>query len=135
MSVPTRRTPGQQLRDLRTERDRVCRELRKVKQALSGVRDAVFSQASTDEQLKQVRQVLSDNLQHTATSSRWYDLVRYYDRSGCSGTGRVAEVAEFEDGTVVMRWLSATPSTVIYDDIETVGRIHGHQGATELVPR
>lgn len=130
-----RRTAAQQLHDLRTERDRISRELRDVKHALNEVRDAVFDGGSDEDKLSKVRKVLGDNLEHTVTQSGWYDLVRYFDGSGQSGTGRVAEVARFQDGTVAMRWLSATPSTVLYDDIDHVARIHGHSGATELVPR
>ena len=36
---------------------------------------------------------------------RAYYLRRNEDLSGMSGTGRVAEVAVFDDGTAVIRWI------------------------------
>jgi hypothetical protein len=121
---------------MRLERDRISQELRDVKSALAQIKDAVFTSGTPEQQLAAVRKVLGGNLQHAVSSGgRWYDLVRYFDSGGQSGTGRVGEVAEFDDGTAVLRWLSETPSTVIYESIDHVSRIHGHGGATEMVPR
>jgi hypothetical protein len=59
-------------------------------------------------------------------------LDRHVDVTHVSGTGVVAEGFEASDGTVFLRWLSDTPSSVIYDDIRHVERVHGHHGATQI---
>lgn len=58
---------------------------------------------------------------------------RHHDISGVSGTGDVAELAEFSDGAVAVRWPGDHPSTACWNDIRDVEFIHGHQGATEIV--
>lgn len=65
---------------------------------------------------------------------RLYHMVRDTDVTGVSGTGTVAEVVEFTDGTVVLRWLGAYRSTAVYPDMATARQIHGHDGATRMVP-
>lgn len=60
-------------------------------------------------------------------------LKRIEDESGISGTGIVAEGIIFTDGVAVLRWLTAGGSTAVYDDIESVKRIHGHNGKTKVV--
>lgn len=63
-----------------------------------------------------------------------FTLHRRSDPSGVSGTGVVAEGWETSDGkTVVIKWLSATPSICIYSDVRDVERIHGHNGETQIV--
>ena len=63
-----------------------------------------------------------------------FTLHRHSDPSGVSGVGVVAEGWESSDGkTVVIKWLSATPSVCIYQDIRHVKALHGHGGATEIV--
>lgn len=64
---------------------------------------------------------------------RLFHLNRKKDVNGISGTGIVAEGVVFSDGKVAMRWLSETASTIIYDSIEHVKNIHGHEGASEIV--
>ena len=74
---------------------------------------------------------------------RCFELIRDIDHSGLSGTGVVAEGAQFTDGTVVLRWLDHSvseanrtagvrPTTVIHDSIGSVIALHGHGGATQL---
>lgn len=65
----------------------------------------------------------------TIEPRRFY-VYRRSDVSGVSGTGRVADGIEFTDGTVVIRWLTETASTAVYDSIEHLHAIHGHSGAT-----
>jgi hypothetical protein len=55
---------------------------------------------------------------------------RSEDETGISGTGTVAGGVQFPDGTVVMRWVTASASTGVYDSIEDVVTIHGHGGKT-----
>jgi hypothetical protein len=55
-----------------------------------------------------------------------FELVRYTDISGVSGTGVVAEGCVFTDGSVALRWHGANPST----DLDSILAVHGHCGAT-----
>jgi hypothetical protein len=71
---------------------------------------------------------------------RLYYLSRNEDVSGTSGTGHIAEVAEFDDGAVVVRWIGAmnmsgVTSTTVFSSLNDLLRIHGHEGRTvvELV--
>lgn len=57
--------------------------------------------------------------------------MRDTDETGMSGAGRVAQVAVFEDGSAVLRWLKArnsagVGSTVLYDSIRELVHVHGH---------
>lgn len=63
---------------------------------------------------------------------RRFHLVRDIDETGTSGTGVVVEGLEFTDGTVALRWLTATTSTAIYASIADVETIHGHGGKTRV---
>lgn len=65
---------------------------------------------------------------------RTFSLQRDEDVSGVSGTGVVAEGVEFSDGTVALRWTAGEHgSTVVWDSIEPVVLIHGHDGRTSVV--
>lgn len=60
-----------------------------------------------------------------------YWWVREKDETGMSGTGRVGQVAVFEDGSAVLRWLKSrnsagVASTVLYDTVEQLVHVHGH---------
>jgi hypothetical protein len=62
---------------------------------------------------------------------RCFTLHRAEDVTGVSGTGLVAWGIEWPDGTVSMRWVSATPSFLNYEGgIAYVQAVHGHQGRT-----
>jgi hypothetical protein len=63
---------------------------------------------------------------------RTFELVRYRDLSGVSGTGVVAEGCVFTDGSVALRWRGNNPATAVWPDLESVLAVHGHQGATEV---
>jgi hypothetical protein len=67
------------------------------------------------------------------STMRAFHLHRRVDHSGVSGTGCVAEGVVFTDGSVVLRWRSATASTVVYGTLADVQAVHGHQGDTEIV--
>lgn len=62
-----------------------------------------------------------------------FKLSRETDLSGISGTGLVGEGVIFSDGRVAMRWLTETATTVLFDCIEHVEKIHGHGGFTKVV--
>jgi hypothetical protein len=60
-----------------------------------------------------------------------YWWVRTADETGMSGSGRVGQVAVFEDGSAVLRWLKArnsagVQSTVFYESIRDLVHVHGH---------
>jgi hypothetical protein len=60
-------------------------------------------------------------------------LYRHVDVSGVSGPGVVAEGIVFSDETVAFRWLSDTPCTSVWPDIDAVLAVHGHGGLTEII--
>ncbi|MFI0914184.1 hypothetical protein [Streptomyces abikoensis] len=65
---------------------------------------------------------------------RRFVLQRYRDISGISGVGTVADGVLWPDGTASVRWRGEHPSIVFWDRGRvSVERIHGHQGATEVV--
>ena len=60
-----------------------------------------------------------------------YWWVRDVDETGMSGAGRVAQVAIFEDGSAVLRWLkgrnsAGVQSTVFYESVDDLVHVHGH---------
>lgn len=59
-------------------------------------------------------------------------LIRNKDKTGISGTGHVAEGAQFQDGTCVLRWVGERQSTVIWASVQDVEAIHGHGGDTVI---
>ena len=63
---------------------------------------------------------------------RTFYLERLEDETGISGTGVVTQGVEFSDGTCVMKWLTGTSSIGIYNSIEELIQIHGHEGKTVL---
>jgi hypothetical protein len=64
---------------------------------------------------------------------RRFHFERLEDASGVSGCGRVAEGVIFSNGKVAVEWLSAHASTNLYDSLEDVEFIHGHQGRTKII--
>jgi hypothetical protein len=66
-----------------------------------------------------------------------YYLRRLEDASGNSGCGRVAQVAEFDDGAAVLHWnqganSSGVSSTEIFASVNDLLRVHGHNGRSLL---
>ena len=61
---------------------------------------------------------------------RRFYLDRNEDASGVSGVGRVAEGVVFEEGEVILFWLTGHRTMGFYGSIEEVICIHGHQGKT-----
>ncbi len=61
---------------------------------------------------------------------RTFRLLRHVDVSGVSGTGIVAEGVQFTDGSVALRWHGEYPTTTVWDSIESMIAVHGHEGAT-----
>ena len=70
---------------------------------------------------------------------RMYYLCRTEDISGTSGTGHIAQVAEFDDGTVAVRWIAGmnaagVESTTIFNSLSDLLKVHGHEGRTCVEP-
>ena len=58
---------------------------------------------------------------------------RHEDVHGISGEGdHKAEVVEFSDGSVVVRWLGKDAMTNVAAGIKNVTNVHGHGGKTEI---
>jgi hypothetical protein len=68
-----------------------------------------------------------------ALGIRRFVLNRSEDISGTSGVGIVAEGVRFSDGTVALRWVTSLVSTAVYESVEDLIAIHGHDGATTVV--
>jgi hypothetical protein len=65
---------------------------------------------------------------------RAFLLKRDEDVTGVSGTGIVAEGVEWVDKTVTVRWcVGEHRSTVNWDSLHAVEKIHGHDGKTRIV--
>jgi hypothetical protein len=67
---------------------------------------------------------------------RKFHLKRKVDESGVSGTGIVAVGVVLPSKRCVIEWTSKRTqanSLGIYDNMEDVEAVHGHEGATEIV--
>lgn len=75
-----------------------------------------------------------------AKAGRWalrgkmrnFILNRVEDESGVSGVGVVAEGTQFSNGKCVVAWVTQFQSVAVYDSIEEVENIHGHNGKTVI---
>lgn len=77
-----------------------------------------------------------------SATTRTFTIQREMDVTGISGTGHVADGVVFPDGTTVVRWRDlggpaaergVRPTTVVFESVEAVEALHGHNGATRLV--
>lgn len=75
-------------------------------------------------------------------TTRSFTINREQDITGISGTGHVADGVVFPDGTTVVRWRDlggpaaergVRPTTVVFESIDAVEALHGHNGATRIV--
>ena len=60
-------------------------------------------------------------------------LQRDKDISGVSGTGIIAEGVIFHNGKVVLAWLGQYKTIYVYDSVDEMMAIHGHNGATYMI--
>ena len=68
---------------------------------------------------------------------RLFNMLRDFDITGNSGTGKVAEAVEFDDGTTIVKWSSTSnalgvSSLVVYSSLEDAITVHGHNGSTRF---
>ena len=66
------------------------------------------------------------------TPLKRFHVIRDKDISGVSGVGVVAVGVVFPDHSAVIKWLSEVHSTIIYNSISEVEKIHGHEGNTHI---
>lgn len=62
--------------------------------------------------------------------TRRFLMVRNEDVSGVSGTGVVAEGVVFTQGRAVLHWLVDPCSVAVYESMDDLVAIHGHNGST-----
>jgi len=62
-----------------------------------------------------------------------FHFYRAEDLTGVSGTGPVVEGVQFSNGWCALRWMTETSSMCLYQSLEEVKKIHGHEGRTEIV--
>lgn len=62
-----------------------------------------------------------------------FHLLRVEDVSGTSGTGVVAMGTILPSGKCVLEWTSFHTSVAIYNNIQDVEIIHGHNGKTKVI--
>ena len=62
-----------------------------------------------------------------------FKLIRRVDVSGVSGTGTVAEGVIFHDGEVALSWFGERHCVSVWNHIEDLISVHGHDGLTEVV--
>ena len=63
---------------------------------------------------------------------RRFVLNRIEDETGILGIGIVAEGVQFSRGEVALSWLTQFTSIVIYDGMDQIEAIHGHNGKTRI---
>lgn len=61
---------------------------------------------------------------------RLFYLNRLDDESGVSGVGLVCEGVVFDNGTVVLSWLTRCHSIGVYPTLTAMLEVHGHGGKT-----
>ena len=64
--------------------------------------------------------------------TRRFLMVRKEDVSGVSGTGVVAEGVVFTQGWAVLHWLVEPCAVAVYESMDDLVAIHGHNGSTEF---
>ena len=67
------------------------------------------------------------------TKMKRFVLQRDEDESGISGEGIVAEGVKFSSGKCAMHWLTDVTSVAVYDTIEDLESIHGHDGKSKIM--
>lgn len=83
---------------------------------------------------KSFRDLLRQAEEQPPVLRRFY-LSRERDESGVSGTGIVAVGVQYPSGRCVIEWVSKRTqanSLGVYDNMDDVEAVHGHEGATTI---
>jgi hypothetical protein len=88
--------------------------------------------AGDDETRAHDTRVAASLVNHEHERPRTFALIRDEDVTGASGTGHVADGAQFADGTVVIRWIHQYASTVVWASVDDAIAVHGHDGLTRI---
>lgn len=64
---------------------------------------------------------------------RRFVFLREDDPTGISGTGKVVEGVMYSDGRCAYRWMTDHRTDQSADDVETLEKVHGHNGRTRIV--
>lgn len=75
---------------------------------------------------------MSKHKEEKLKARRFY-LHRHKDVSGVSGTGKVAEGVEFENGMCALSFTSQYQHCNIYANMRALTEVHGHEGKTEVI--
>ena len=68
----------------------------------------------------------------STSQMRRFVLIRVDGLTGVSGTGEVAEGTVFSSGLAVIHWLREPYAMGVYQTLEDVISVHGHEGRTQL---
>jgi hypothetical protein len=77
-----------------------------------------------------------DALNAASIAGRRFGVWRTEDITGQSGTGWVMAGIQFPDGSVATRWVNSPlqiATSTIWPDLESVEKIHGHGGTSQLI--
>ena len=83
-------------------------------------------------QIKGERMARKQNHISSTSQMRRFVLIRVEDLTGVSGTGEVAEGTVFSSGLAVIHWLREPYAMGVYQTLEDVITVHGHEGRTQL---
>ena len=75
---------------------------------------------------------IKPNQTSSISQMRRFVLIRVEDLTGVSGTGEVAEGTVFSSGLAVIRWLREPYAMGVYQTLDDVISVHGHEGRTQL---
>jgi hypothetical protein len=109
-----------------------CRECHAKNQAAYLVRQRAKADQVSVERPDGTVEIFPVQHGYVADAIARFVLDRAEDVSGISGTGIVAEGVMFSDGTAVLRWVVGLRSTAVYDSMDDLVAIHGHNGATQV---
>ncbi|MAT43749.1 MAG: hypothetical protein CL609_15540 [Anaerolineaceae bacterium] len=84
------------------------------------------NQAKGESMVRKPNQISSNS------QMRRFVLIRVEDLTGVSGTGEVAEGTVFSSGLAVIHWLREPYAMGVYQTLEDVISVHGHEGRTQL---
>ena len=89
-------------------------------------RTGCTNQTKGESMARKPNQISSNN------QMRRFVLIRVEDITGVSGTGEVAEGTVFSSGLAVIHWLREPHAMGVYQTLEDVISVHGHEGRTQL---